>query len=51
MDHYRNRGVRGLEVCAVSMSQTSIIFAALVLAFLIFITMRGELPAYISVFL
>lgn len=33
------------------MSQTSVVFSALVLAFLVFITVRGELPRYIQVLL
>lgn len=32
------------------MSQSSIIAAALIVAFLVFITVRGELPAYLAVF-
>ena len=31
-------------------NQTSLIAAALIIAFLVFITVRGELPAYIAVF-
>lgn len=31
-------------------SQTSIIAASLVLAFFVFITVRGELPAYLAVY-
>jgi hypothetical protein len=32
------------------MSQTSIIAAALVVAFVVFVTVRGELPKYLAVF-
>lgn len=32
------------------MNQTSIIAASLIVAFLVFITVRGELPGYLSVF-
>jgi len=32
------------------LSQTSIIAASLVIAFVVFITVRGELPAYLSIF-
>ena len=34
----------------VLMSQSSIIAAALVIAFLVFVTVRGELPAYFAIF-
>jgi hypothetical protein len=34
----------------VSMSQTSVIFAAIVFGFFVYITTKGELPAYIRVF-
>lgn len=30
------------------MSQSNVIFAALLFAFVVFITMRGELPAYLK---
>jgi hypothetical protein len=33
------------------MSQSGVIFAVLGLAFIVFITMRGELPAYLRVLL
>jgi len=33
------------------MSQSGTIFLFLILAFIVFITMRGELPKYIQVFL
>ena len=32
------------------MNQTSVIAAALIIAFIVFITVRGELPGYLSVF-
>jgi hypothetical protein len=32
------------------MSQTSLIAGALVIGFVVFITIKGELPAYIAVF-
>lgn len=32
------------------MNQTSAIAASLIIAFLVFVTVRGELPAYLSVF-
>ena len=32
------------------MSQTSLIAAGLVIGFIVFITIKGELPAYIAVF-
>jgi hypothetical protein len=49
-------GVGVLGFCAEThrkriMSQTSVIAATILLAFVIFITMRGELPKYISVML
>lgn len=31
------------------MSQTSIVFGALFIGWLVFVTMRGELPAYLRV--
>jgi len=31
------------------MSQTSIIFAALLIGFVVFVTIRGELPKYLKV--
>ena len=32
------------------MQQSNVIFAAIFLAFLIFITIKGELPAYLAIF-
>ena len=32
------------------MSQTSLIAAGLVIGFIVFVTIKGELPAYIAVF-
>jgi hypothetical protein len=32
------------------MSQNSVIFAALVIGFIVYITIKGELPAYVALF-